>query len=649
MHNFLYLALCALLVWPAHGQETAHRVSRDSVITLPGIEVNATRYQLQNTEIPVRVTYLDQQAVQSTGGRSVGEVLDRAGSVFLRRYGSGLSTLSIRGSSSSQALLLLDGIPLTNPQLGQVDLSLIPTVLVQSIAILHGPGASQYGSNGMGGVVHIQTPIVAEHPSSIQASALLGPFGERTGELTFSSGGKRIRTLVALSHGYEKGDFSFVHPSLIPETRVRREGADRTYYTAFGKLDWLWRRNRTTFSIWYNHHERGLPGSSALPPRDERQWDETQRWSLNHVQPLAGATLQVRGLYQNATLRYNNPFLDIDDTGRTREISFEAIYSAENNTKGTFLVGLNGMHNRARHPSLAAASRETQSSLFTQSNYKIGRFNVFPSVRLDGYGTPGQKLDVVLSPSLGMNYNLLLADRLFVKAQAGRSYRKPTFNDRFWQPGGNTALRPEVSWSFETGVTWDVRFNRGRTAVIPEATLFLHEIRDQITWLPTQNEYWAPDNVEQVRTVGAEISLNTRLEGPGGFSISNKTLFIINDARDRSLRGSPSFNQPLRYTPRHVFKMNLQVEKSWQKWKTHAGFFTRYTSRRFVTTDGSSFLDPFLVLDGQLGGTWNTDLASLSLLLSLENMTDDLYEVIKGYPMPPRVLRIRLTVKTPGM
>ena len=72
--------------------------------------------------------------------------------------------MSIRGSTSSQVLVLLDGIHLNSSRDGSVDLSTIPLEIIDHIEIVRGGESSLYGSSAIGGVINIITKK-AQKPS----------------------------------------------------------------------------------------------------------------------------------------------------------------------------------------------------------------------------------------------------------------------------------------------------------------------------------------------------------------------------------------------------------------------------------------------------------------------------------------------------
>ena len=71
-------------------------------------------------------------------------------------YGK-LSTLSIRGANANQVLILVDGVRVSSPTLGQTDLSDISPDLIERIEVIRGGQSTLYGADAIGGVVNIIT------------------------------------------------------------------------------------------------------------------------------------------------------------------------------------------------------------------------------------------------------------------------------------------------------------------------------------------------------------------------------------------------------------------------------------------------------------------------------------------------------------
>jgi iron complex outermembrane receptor protein len=90
---------------------------------------------------------------------SLAEVIEKEAGVQVRQAGGlgSFSTVSLRGSTSDQVLVFLDGILLNDASGGGVDLSTVSLSDVESIEIFRGTTPAAFGRSSIGGVVNIRT------------------------------------------------------------------------------------------------------------------------------------------------------------------------------------------------------------------------------------------------------------------------------------------------------------------------------------------------------------------------------------------------------------------------------------------------------------------------------------------------------------
>ncbi len=601
---------------------------------LPPLTVTATRVPAAPSQAPARIRVLDSTARAQTGATSVSELLEERAGLHVRQYGpGGLATVSLRGTGASQTAFLLDGHRIGNPQLGQLDLRLLPTMLLSSVEVMHGPASPLHGSDGIGGAVHLRSRRPTA-PLQARASVQGGAFGSRSTNVLLGGEGTQTSVVAAAEYRYTDGDFPYTDEALFPPRTVRRQNADREHLSIYSSVRTRWANHNLRVAGWATRVERGLPGPSITAASDERQWDTQLRlWADDTIQQPWG-TLSLGGLVQHGRLRYADPDQNLDQTGRTWRSSLEA--EARVPLAGRWLVtgGITTARATARHPRLEQDAHEQQGAAFVSGRGTWGRLRLFPAVRLDIYHMPGADTYGSVNPRLGINWQPLSGvEGVRVKAHAGRAFRTPTLNDRYWQPGGRPDLRPERGWSVDAGALWNGPHGR------VEASVFANWRRDQIVWRPSSNGSWRPANVQRVRARGWELSAERQWRLPGAVQLDAGLTYTYTDARNRSAPDADTYNAPLRYVPRDQMKPHLTV--SWGP--AALDLNARYTGRRYVTSDGSRSLDPYVLLDAQvrlshrLGGVQGTASAQL------ENALDTDYTVVNNHPMPPRHLTLRLT------
>ena len=630
----LALLACAL----AAPSAAAQRAAPDT--TLPAVTVTAARVPVPTRDAPARVTVLAVEDVGATGAVSVADLLEERAPLFVRRYGpSGLATVSLRGTSPAQTLLLLDGRPLSDPQLGPLDLGLLPAVLLESVEVLHGGGAALYGSGALGGVVHLR----ALRPDGRAAGRLVseaGAWGQRRIGGTATAAVGAWRAAAAVEAEGAEDDYLFRDVSRLGAPLVRHAGWDRRRVSGYASLGWAGGPWRVRAAALGADAERGLGGTDSV---GARQWDRHARAWLDASRTTAWGRVEAGGFFQYTRLRYASPYPAgdrpdaLDDTGRTLAAGVDAKAHVEA-VPGWRLTALASLGlGRAAHPSLAADATDRHAALAVSAAPTGGRLRLYPALRLDAYAPAGAARRLALSPQLGANWQPTADARFRLKASLARAFRMPTLNDRYWQPGGDPGLRPEAGWSADAGLVWAGRYRA-------EVTAFAATARDQILWWPTGAGYWVPENVGRTRSLGMEAS------AAGAWALGGRRLLeagltaAFTDARDRSDPAAPAFDQPLRYVPRTTARGWAALTLG----PLRLDLGARYVGRRYVTADGSRWLDPYLVLDAQARYTREVAGVEATLGVAVENATDRRYEVVQSYVMPPRHLRVRLVLQTPS-
>jgi len=598
--------------------------------TLDAVTVTAARVPVTTAEAPARVTVLDRDALDAAGSTSLADALEARAPVHVRRYGpSGLATATVRGATASQTLVLLDGLPLTDPQLGQVDLSLLPTALVEAVEVLSGPAAGLYGSAGLGGVVHLRPPRA--EATAARATATAGPWGERRASTLLTATAGSLRALVAAEAAQDDGDYTFRDASRLDAPRVAREGWDTNHASLYTALAVEHERQRAGLSLWAADAERGLGGDADA---GERQWDRRLRLGATASRTTRGG-LQIEGaaVLQRARLRYANPFPStradaLDETGRTT--AAHADLRVTTDVGGWAWTGaLTGGLSRGEHPSLVAAAADRTVGAALSGRGTLGRVRLFPALRADLYASAGRDRQLAVSPQLGANVTLASGWRL--KSSVAHAFRMPTLNDRFWQPGGNPDLRPERAISVDGGLVWSAR------GAHVEATLYAATARDQIVWSPTPAGFWAPANVARTRSLGAEASGQVaRVVRLGAWPALAEAgaLATLTDARDLDTGFA------LRYVPRWTVKGWAALRLGAVRLDVNA----RAVGSRYTTASESLPVSAYLVVDGAASVRWRHSETDLTLAFRAENLTGAQYEVVRSYPMPPRHARLHLSL-----
>ncbi|PSQ98406.1 MAG: TonB-dependent receptor [Bacteroidetes bacterium QS_9_68_14] len=623
----------------------ADRARLDTVPSFPEVTVTAPPAVLAGGR---RRTALSAEDMEAAGAQSVADLLEARTGFFVRHYGAGgLATASLRGTSSQQTLFLLDGQRLADPQTGQVDLSLLPTALLQSASVSHGAASARHGSGAFGGVVRLRT-LPATQALRYRAVGEASAWGERAGSMVLRGGGEHLAGLVAGEWSGSDGDFPY-DADARSATPGRRSGAGRHRRTLVGKARYQRGAHDALAMVWLADAERGLPGRINTSPSRARQWDRHARLQLRDRWAQPWGQLQLSARAQSTWRRYRdpaptNPTARTDDTTRTRTLTFAA--QAQTQAGSADLTG--GLELGLDRARTRGGVQRKRAAGFLDATFQFGRGAVHPALRLDALASGGGPSSVALSPRLAANFQPTSYDALRLKASVGRSFRAPTFSERFREPGGTPDLRPESGWSADAALAW--RVDHGRWSAQAEATAFAMRMTDRIVWQPTYVgagvQVWRPRNVGTVATRGLELSAQGEWALADGAALSGGFLFTHTRTEDRSNPVAPAFGHQLPHRPEQQLKLNVGAAVALGSGRLRAGLNGRLVGPRYVTTDESDAQPAYQVVDARL--RYARDIGPLRVGLGawLENATAEDYQIVRFYPMPPRHLRLRLTIET---
>ena len=607
--------------------------------SLPELTVQASRARRLTA---TATTVLDSAALARSGG-TVADLLASRTNLFVKQRGaSGLATASMRGVGSSQTLVLVDGQRVADPQTGQTDLSLLPSLLIESARILHGSQAGRYGSGALGGVVRLQTRRPSA-PLHVETTAGTGAYGWKTAGGIVSGTGDRWGGLLAVEGTRSTGDFSYTNEALVPTQTQRRTNAHRRQSTVFGRLTREGSTSQSTATLWGNRATRGLPGTANATTSDATQHDAQWRLSLDHRRSLSWGDLRLTARGQQSTLRFRNPAPDPRfaqaDTSQTHRMTVEGHATL---TPAPDLLVTTGTTVGYDQAALRDGVHRWRMGAYVDATWSLGDFTVHPALRLD-LDRPARvgRPVTALSPQLGAAWRPG-PEWLRLRGQVGRAFRTPTFNERFYEPGGNPSLRAEHGWNAEAGV--ELHLGTDDRSLRTELTAFTTRLNNQIVWQPSfvgpGLQVWRPNNQSEVWTRGVEWTATGRWRLASHASLNGRLSFAHVAATDQSVAEARAYGKQLPYTPRQRLKSRLGLSWRWLRLDVTG----RMVGTRYVTADESQSLPPYHVVDTQLQAQHSVGPVALTAQIGVQNLLNTDYSVVRLYPMPPRHARIRLTL-----
>ncbi|HWP92180.1 MAG TPA: TonB-dependent receptor [Thermodesulfobacteriota bacterium] len=441
------------------------------------------------------------------------EILSFSPGVVVRDFGGfgQLKTLSIRGSSNDQVVILLDGVRINSPLGGGVDLSTIPIDYVERFEIVRGGASALVGSDAIGGVVNIVTKKTDDPFTNL--SFTYGSFNTLSANLSRAQKLGNLSYFFSYTHAQSEGDFKFKSVNNLTLTRINNEFFSESF---LGKVEYELNGWTIGFLNEFYYDDKGVPGLGEFQQPDANQKDLRNLTSIN----ISKSGFLRQDIDFDLVLFNRFDWLEFKNPEPTVGIPIDTLSK-------TFSFGLNPRLTwYAPYNQIVTFATEVRGDIlrdedfdnpkrFTFSSFLSDEINLFddlllisPIIRFDLYQTSAEEstTDTGFSPKLGIIFSPL--KYVSLKGNVGRSYRAPSFSELFFPEegfiGGNPNLKPESSFDFDFGLV----FSHPRVGF--EITYFRNEVDDLILFVFVSAQRIEPLNVGNATEQGIETSLVLR-------------------------------------------------------------------------------------------------------------------------------------------
>ncbi len=178
----MVLALCSL-----GGAGSAFAAGQAPVFALQGITVTATRQAESLQDVPANVQVITEKDIKSRNIQSAADAVAMATGVSASNSVEG--TVNLRGYSSKNVLVLVDGQQVNTAWNGDVDWNMIPVENIRKIEVVSGGQSALYGGRAVGGVINIMTK--SEKRDGVHGSALVSYGSHGTVKQAYQLSGKK--------------------------------------------------------------------------------------------------------------------------------------------------------------------------------------------------------------------------------------------------------------------------------------------------------------------------------------------------------------------------------------------------------------------------------------------------------------------------
>ena len=196
--------LLALLCFISKAEAVQSQEDTLTEKVLGEVVISANKFAERKKYVTQKVDVITARSIATMNSQNTGDLLINTGNVFVQKSQQGGSSPVIRGFEASRVLLVVDGIRMNNAIYRAGHLQNVITVdqnMLERVEVLYGPASTLYGSDALGGVVHLITkkPQLSTSGKLKATGTAFARFAtandEKTGHFDISLGGKRFAWL----------------------------------------------------------------------------------------------------------------------------------------------------------------------------------------------------------------------------------------------------------------------------------------------------------------------------------------------------------------------------------------------------------------------------------------------------------------------
>ncbi|UCG27176.1 MAG: TonB-dependent receptor [Bacteroidales bacterium] len=592
------------------------------------------------------IIMLDSLTLAGNFTLDLGELLSFNSSVGIVNYGStgSVSSVSIRGAGSNHTLVTWNGFPVNSLTTGGADLSLLPVDFADQVSLIHGASASLYGSGTFGGSINLVNKVKWSEQYGMNFSAEAGSFGNQRLGVKINLGNERIQYAINGFFNKARNDFRYTDTEKSGNPSLRLEHNRLLNYGVMQNLSFGFpANNQLDLSVWNQVKEKEIPEIMGSYGRSNQvQEDSTFKSFIRWTKRTARSSLAIRTAYLMDYLKYTDKenatdeYYTIDSRIKSHRILNDVNFRIYVNDIVSFDLGGCYSYLTANTNNYLTDPVEQTGDIFGGVKLNLQRLTSVLTLRttFTPYKNPG------LLYSFGLKYSAG-NERLLIRANLSNKFRIPSFNEKYWQPGGDPELLPEKGWGSDIGMVWRILSPVGGSNVASlYAGVYSSVIRNWIQWVPVEGSgIWHPVNYKKVWTRGAELTLKSTLSA-GVFDISVDAGYsFILSTNSETNDDTEIIGKQLRYVPVHSANGSIRLQYS----RYYLLLYDRFTGKRYTTVnnDPDEQLDRYNIVNVISGMHFGKE-RNIKLQVRIANLFNSQYQLIRSYPMPGRAYYLSL-------
>ena len=611
--------------------------SLDSINSLMNVDVTSMKEKFL---VGSKIETIDSLKLSSVSSGSLTDMLNRYMPIYVKQDAGGLSTIRFRGTSADHTAIMFDGININSLTLGHSNMSNIPMFLFDDVKVQFGSSSSLYGTDAIGGSIQLNNKTKWNRGFNTEVEQGFASFGSYFSGVKLGYSNDKIQYSIKAFHFQKENDFPFLNIAVkdFEKDEFVSDVQKNASIKNWGILQ-EFSCKITDKLLFYTKQWYQDSWQEVQPNMSENYYGGAYAEVENKNLRISNGLKYYTGVHKfTASLGYvydNQLYKNNED----QIISTQTLVGSFNYFNSDFLYG--------------EFNIGTNYSILTSDVYAYdddiqeNRIDVFSSYKV----SPIEDLVLSLnlresivveytsqfSPSLGLDYSIVDTEnnQLSASTSVSRSFKIPSFNDRYWGSLGNPDLLPENGINFELGTNYEIttsqnNYNFGITS-------FLMNVDNWIQWEP-RGGIWRPYNLKKVQSLGIEFTFDNtiainELDINWGVNYSLTNVSEVDDFGEIDLDN----RQQLFYTPKHV--ANLFSAFQYKGWQLQAS--SSFTGSRF-TEDYKKELDAYILADLSIGKNFKLHKNAISVNIEVNNILDKAYQNQNYYAMQGRNFGIKI-------
>jgi vitamin B12 transporter len=475
--------------------------------------------------------------------RSLTDILKFNSFIYFKENGLGMvSSPSFRGTSASHTAVIWNGININSQLNGQVDFNAISANSYDNISVRSGGGSVLFGSGAIGGSIHLDNLIQFSKQEKHKLLANYGSFNTQHINYDYVKATDKSFINIGLGYNASDNDFKYLGSNLTNENgSYLNYNFDVNYGYKINKKHQLKIYSSTFFA------DRNLSRTLNAPSNDGYE-DINSKNLLEWNFALSSKeviTSRISYIFEKFKYFDNNQNKSNFSDGNTQRKIGQIDYNNSFSTKVKLNAILGFESVTASGSSFDTNTRNILSGVVSLNHQLTKKLSYGVQLRQDVQND----FDSPFLYSLGIEQKF--SEKYTLSFNTSKNFRIPTFNDLYWQPGGNINLKPEDSYQFEIGNAISLK------NISFQVNGFYIKSSYLIQWIPNPSGVWSPTNTDETRNLGIEFSANYKTSIKDHFIVINAN-YAYTDAKDLET------NQQLISVPKN--RLNGFVNYQYKNW-----------------------------------------------------------------------------------